>query len=97
MTQKTEVQFVNDWSELESAISELKEILDGHSGCDPDHCDIGTDMMSFRPEAEAIITYVPKLLTQYATLLEMSFELTDLVKEQIDAAPAKGLYLPNHR
>lgn len=97
MTQTTDLEFVNDWTELEAAVLELKEILDGHTACDPDHCDIGTDMMSFRPEAEAIITYVPRLLTQYANLVELSFALTEGWEQYASLQKPSGLYLPDNR
>ena len=82
----TDIEFVQDWAELEEAVKTLA----GY-----DFYDSVTQDVEYA--VATIKDYVPRLLTQYASLLEMSFELTDLVKEQLDAAPKSGLYLPDHR
>jgi hypothetical protein len=93
----TDLEFVNDWSELEAAIAELKEILNGHAECDPDYCDIDVDLLAFKPAAEVINTYVPRLLTQYAKLVELSFALTEGWEQYATLQAPSGLYLPDHR
>jgi hypothetical protein len=90
----TELEFVNDWSELEAAVAALKENAD-------DHGSYYQDPWLQSSEAEhvfwVITEFVPRLLTQYASLLELSYVLTDLVEKQNALTPPSGLYLPDHR
>lgn len=96
--EKPALEFVNDWSELEAAVAEISSLFIREDGSDTEYVDI---LPSWEGEAwkaaHVIKEYVPRLLTQYASLLEMSYLLTDLVKEQLDAAPKAGLYVPDHR
>jgi len=80
----TDLEFVNDWSELEDAIYLLT-----HEPETYDHEDYDAALAT-------IGTYVPRLLTQYASLLETSFALTEGWKAYVEANPPKGLYLPDH-
>lgn len=79
-----DIQFVNDWSELEAAIYLLT-----HEPETYDHGDYDAALAT-------IGTYVPRLLTQYASLLELSYVLTDLVEKQNALNTPTGLYLPDH-
>jgi hypothetical protein len=87
-----EIEFVNDWSELEAAIVDLKDLIDAHAECTPDYCDMPW-VQDFAP----IVDYVPRLLTQYASLLELSFTLTGSWEEYARLNPPSGLHLPDHR
>ena len=84
MTQTTsgEVQFVNDWSELERAV----EVLAGHA--------LYTD--DYGPAMATVVEYVPRLLTQYASLLELSLTLTEGWEQYASLQAPTGLYLPDH-
>jgi len=80
----TDLEFVNDWSELEDAIYLLT-----HEPETYDHEDYD--------EALATIgTYVPRLLTQYAKLVELSFALTEGWETYATLNAPTGLYLPDH-
>lgn len=92
-----QLEFVNDWSELEEAVAELQLIMEQHDGCDPDYCDIGIDMLNFKPYAQVIREYVPRLLTQYANLVELSFALTEGWEAYATLNAPSGLYLPDMR
>lgn len=85
------IAFVNDWSELEAALLALKENAD-------DHGSYYQDPWLQSSEAEhvfwVITEYVPRLLTQYAKLLELSYVLTDLVEKQNAHRTPEGIYLP---
>lgn len=81
----TDLEFVNDWSDLEAAVDWLVE----YSG-DP-------DLPASRQHAvETVAKYVPRLLTQYASLLELSFVLTESWEKHAELQPKTGLYLPDH-
>lgn len=84
-----QLEFVNDWSELEAAVSELKDAVEAHEFCDPDYCDT-----FWVRNMQAIVDYVPRLLTQYATLLETSFALTEGWKRYAELNPPSGLHVP---
>lgn len=76
------VEFVNDWSELENAVEALR---------------YDEDQLYDRfpwAAADIVVEFVPRLLTQYAKLLELSYVLTDLVEKQNATRPPTGLYLP---
>lgn len=81
------IKFVNDWSELEAAVADLKS----HIGCAEEDCLIDRD--SLRTVSE----YVPRLLTQYANLVELSFALTEGWEHYASLQGPTGLYLPDHR
>ncbi len=56
------------------------------------------DYCTLDPEVgKSIIDYVPRLLTQYASLLETSYALTEGWEAYVKANPPKKLYLPDHR
>lgn len=96
MTQTTtgSIEFVNDWSELEEAVSVLKEKAD-------DRGSYYQDPWIQSSEAEhafwVITEYVPRLLTQYAKLVELSFALTEGWEQYATLQGPSGLYLPDHR
>lgn len=79
---KPALEFVNDWSALEQAIGYL---------CACEGCNDGGYAV------EVIRDYVPRLLTQYASLLELSFALTEGWDQYAAHTPPTGLYLPEHR
>lgn len=87
-----EIQFVNDWSELEAAVADLTDEIEAHSLCDRDHCD-----MWWVHDLAPIVEYVPRLLTQYAKLVELSFALTEGWEQYASLQAPSGLYLPDHR
>lgn len=94
MTEQTEVEFVNDWSELEDGVGMLAELLslnyiDIHKGYEDDDAIYGY--------LSSIVEYVPRLLTQYATLLETSFALVEGWEQYASLQGPTGLYLPDHR
>jgi len=77
------IEFVNDWSELEEAVAWLVEYSSDQ------------DLPESREHAvQTVAKYVPRLLTQYAKLLELSYVLTDLVEAQNAHRTPEGLYLP---
>jgi hypothetical protein len=85
-----EAEFVNDWSELEAAVDMVCAMSESRY----------VDILPEDPEWEAfkvVVEYVPRLLTQYAKLLELSYVLTDLVEKQNALNTPTGLYLPDHR
>jgi hypothetical protein len=90
----TDLEFVNDWSELEEALAILSDKANfgddlGEFDCSADH--VGYDV----PWAIYVIKdYVPRLLTQYASLLEASFALTDAWEAANQNRTPEGLYLP---
>lgn len=89
-----QLEFVNDWSELEAAVAALKENAD-------DHGSYYQDPWLQSSEAEhvfwVITEYVPRLLTQYASLVELSFALTEGWEQYATLQGPTGLYLPDHR
>jgi hypothetical protein len=91
MTQTTELEFVNDWSELENAVDFYRSIHDLGPG----------EFNEVNPGAthalSVIVDYVPRLLTQYASLLELSLTLTEGWEQYASLQQPKGLYLPDHR
>lgn len=86
---QTELEFVNDWSELETAIAVIKESLDREDGVDD------WDGVPWR-DVVTLIEYVPRLLTQYANLVELSFALTEGWEQYATLQKPTGLYLPDH-
>lgn len=80
-----EIEFVNDWSELEEALAWLSEY--------------GTEdtPLTNQQAIDAILLYVPRLLTQYANLVELSFALTEGWEQYATLQGPTGLYLPDHR
>lgn len=86
------VEFVNDWSELEEAVSDLKDLYDLHADCEPDYC----DEVELVPSLRVIVEYVPRLLTQYANLVELSFALTEGWETYATLNAPSGLYLPDN-
>ena len=85
MSDKPALEFVNDWSELEGAIYLLTHEPETY---DPEDYDAALD---------TIRTYVPRLLTQYANLVELSFALTEGWEQYATLQKPTGLYLPDHR
>lgn len=79
----TDLEFVNDWSELEEAVRYLKQWA--------------MDEPSDTHTIDVIVDYVPRLLTQYASLLELSLTLTGSWEEYARLNPPSGLHLPDHR
>jgi hypothetical protein len=79
--------FVNDWSELDAAVSDLAS----HLGCPEDECIIDRDSI------KVIKDYVPRLLTQYAKLVELSFALTEGWEQYVTLQGPSGLYVPDNR
>jgi len=100
MTQNTtgEIEFVNDWSELENAVARIHECFYKSDGTARQYVDI---LISYDEEVwgwiAAINKYVPRLLTQYASLLELSLTLTEGWEQYASLQPKAGLYLPDHR
>lgn len=88
------IEFVNDWSELEAAVAVLREDLHEPLTCDNSLCQGCRG--SYSKELRVFMEYVPRLLTQYAKLLELSYVLTDLVEKQNALTPPTGLYMPDH-
>lgn len=86
-----EIEFVNDWSELERAVEWYRTIRDKGPG----------EFNEWNPEGEhalnVIVDYVPRLLTQYANLVELSFALTEGWEQYASLQGPTGLYLPDHR
>ena len=93
----TDLEFVNDWSELEAAIEVLKQ--DNPYDMDLGEWDCNSQHWSGAAEdaVDLLIRYVPRLLTQYASLLELSFTLTGSWEEYARLNPPTGLHLPDHR
>lgn len=77
----SQLEFVNDWSELEAAIEVIASEDWGNS-------------LSYT--MRVIAEYVPRLLTQYASLVELSFALTEGWEQYASLQPPTGLYLPDH-
>lgn len=88
------IKFVNDWSELEVAVAALKENADDHGSYYQDPW-----VLSYEAEHVfwVITEYVPRLLTQYANLVELSFALTEGWEHYASLQGPTGLYLPDHR
>lgn len=92
----TELEFVNDWSELEEALEILSNERNfgddiGEFDCSADH--VGNDVLW---AVWKIKEYVPRLLTQYANLVELSFALTEGWETYATLQKPSGLYLPDH-
>lgn len=80
MTQTTDtLEFVNDWSELENCVNVMS-----NWAVEPD----------FQWIVDVIVDYVPRLLTQYANLVELSFALTEGWETYATLNAPSGLYLP---
>jgi hypothetical protein len=97
----TDLEFVNDWSELEAAVNLLKthELLD-YEYCECDQpCNGGHAYMPYGVEdaVATIVEYVPRLLTQYAKLVELSFALTEGWEQYVTLQGPSGLYVPDNR
>lgn len=75
----SELQFVNDWSELENCVNIMS-----NWAVEPDSQWV----------VDVIVDYVPRLLTQYANLLELSYALTAAVEALEVGRTASGLILP---
>lgn len=77
-----QLEFVNDWSELENCVNIMSN-------------------WSVEPDSQwvvdVIVDYVPRLLTQYANLVELSFALTEGWEQYASLQGPTGLYLPDHR
>lgn len=92
----TDVAFVNDWSELEAATVWLHSFLEIQEELRKDETtDLGFSQ-EFYNQLSAFVDYVPRLLTQYASLLELSFTLTESWEKHAALQPKTGLYLPDH-
>lgn len=93
-TDKPAIEFVNDWEPLERAVALLKENAD-------DQGSYYAQPWVQSSEAEWVfsvfVEFVPRLLTQYASLLELSFALTEGWDQYAAHTPPTGLYLPEHR
>lgn len=77
-----EIQLINDWAELHEAVEELS-----------------AEGLDFGYQSEAIRTVldlVPRLLTQYDSLLETSYALTEGWEAYVKANPPSRLYLPGN-
>lgn len=91
------IEFVNDWSELEEALEVLR--TDNAYDMDLGEWDCNSAHVSGKLEdAMYVITkYVPRLLTQYASLVEISFALTEGWEQYAALQKPSGLYLPDMR
>lgn len=87
-----QLEFVNDWSELELAVDHL---VNGELYEEP----YGPSALSTETydAIDVIRRYVPRLLTQYANLVELSFALTEGWEHYASLQGPTGLYLPDHR
>jgi hypothetical protein len=85
----TELEFVNDWSELEAAVETLNKTTHQNAWQRDDNEHLGA--------IAVLLTYVPRLLTQYAKLVELSFALTEGWEQYATLQPPTGLYMPDHR
>lgn len=81
-----QLEFVNDWSELEAAIQDLDNL---------DRLDGLTNPAGYS-SIEVIQSYVPRLLTQYVNLVELSFALTEGWETYATLNAPSGLYLPDN-
>lgn len=101
----SEIEFVNDWSELEEAVQLVHDTF--HScwyewqltSPPPDayYLDINSaDEAEVWEAVKVIKDYVPRLLTQYAKLVELSFALTEGWETYATLNAPTGLYLPDH-
>lgn len=92
----TDLEFVNDWSELEDAVHAV--VAEMH---DPASCEFGDECEwidnPFAPELKTFAEYVPRLLTQYASLVELSFALTEGWEQYATLNAPSGLYVPDNR
>lgn len=95
MTTPNEIEFVNDWSELEAAVAAIREDLHHPGTCDNSLCQ--TCRGWYSKELSVFAEYVPRLLTQYANLVELSFALTEGWEQYASLQGPTGLYLPDHR
>lgn len=83
------IEFVNDWSELEEAVRYLKEEdLMYYDGTGP--------TLTAEEKINVVAEYVPRLLTQYANLVELSFALTEGWETYATLNAPSGLYLPDN-
>lgn len=96
-----ELEFVNDWGVLEAAINVLMDPTNfgqyddnelGEGDCDGHH--VSEDVLT---SLWVIKQYVPRLLTQYANLVELSFALTEGWEQYVKVQAPSQLYLPDHR
>jgi hypothetical protein len=93
----TELEFVNDWSELEQALEVLR--TDDPYDMDLGEWDCRSQHISSQlgDAIDTVSRYVHRLLTQYAKLVELSFALTEGWEQYASLNTPKGLYLPDHR
>lgn len=84
-----QLEFVNDWSELEEIVGMLQHYYD--KGFEDFNLEDHVDDIGY------LIYYVPRLLTQYANLVELSFALTEGWEQYATLQGPTGLYLPDHR
>lgn len=77
-----ELQLINDWAELHEAVEELSAK--------------GLDFGHQQEAIRTVIDLVPRLLTQYDSLLETSYALTEGWEAYVKVHPPTGLYLPGN-
>jgi hypothetical protein len=89
-----QLEFVNDWSELEAAVSLMRETQEWYNSLEYyDQQDMNPEMAH---ALSVIVDYVPRLLTQYAKLVELSFALTEGWETYATLNAPSGLYLPDN-
>lgn len=88
-----QLEFVNDWSELDQALADLDGPWGSSCGC----CSSEEDDNTHYEAVKIVLKYVPRLLTQYASLVELSFALTEGWEQYAQLNTPTGLYLPDHR
>lgn len=92
----SEIEFVNDWSELESALYWLRGFLSIQEELRKDErTDLGFSQ-EFYDQLHRLEVFVPRLLTQYANLVELSFALTEGWETYATLNAPSGLYLPDN-
>lgn len=97
MTEKQTLEFVNDWSELEAALEIMR--TDNEYDMDLGEWDCNSAHLSGQLEdaIHTVLQYVPRLLTQYASLLETSFALVEGWEQYAQVHKPSGLLVPDHR
>ena len=95
MTDKPELEFVNDWSELERAAEVLKEHLAWYDQLS--HADPLDDNPELVWAMDVLVDYVPRLLTQYASLLETSYALVEGWEAYAKVNAPTGILVPDRR
>lgn len=89
----TSIEFVNDWSELEKAVAYLR-VRDDDLMEPNDYRSWGS---ATGYAISVLEEFVPRLLTQYAKLVELSFALTEGWETYATLNGSSGLYVPDHR